>query len=590
MNEDRNTKCNDHNKSFKVYCETCQELICRDCTISQRHQNHKYKLVSECYPDHHQEIEADLTKVKTKVADVNTAVNNLITREREVTKQGEDVKKQIHTHSQLIINIVQQSQRQLVQQVDTVVQQKIQLLTKQREEAETVLKQLKGCEEFVEQSLKVGRQQQILREKQNMVQVMTTVNQDVKPVVFQPIEEANITFTSNQTLVDKYEGIGQLKSKTFGKSILVKNACYVGKKSTITLNLQTQDGSPLSVPLSLISCELSSADDSQLISCDINETQSGNYDISFTPCTRGKYQLTIRLGGVNIPGSPFTLHIIPSPEMRGKPVNIISGLNRPYGVVITKNEEIVVAERGAHCITILNKEGKKVKSFGTQGTKEGQFTNLRGVAISHDGCILVTDNHRLQKLTFEGDCVKSVGSSETGNGPLQFNTPVGITVHPTRGQIFIADTYNHHIQVLDKDLIYSHSFGKKSSSSEQFEYPWDVTFDNEGYLYVADHCNHCIKKFTSTGQYISTFSSYGSNPGQITNPSSIIIDNNLLYVSELGNNRISIFDTNGCFIHCFGKYVSGEGEFNNPFGITVDSLHVGNLYVSDSFNNRLVVL
>ena len=31
---------------------------------------------------------------------------------------------------------------------------------------------------------------------------MTTVNQDFNPVVFQPIEEANITFASNQTLVD----------------------------------------------------------------------------------------------------------------------------------------------------------------------------------------------------------------------------------------------------------------------------------------------------------------------------------------------------------------------------------------------------
>ena len=343
---------------------------------------------------------------------------------------------------------------------------------------------------------------------------MTTVNQDVNPVVFQPIEEANLTFTSNHTLVDEYQGIGEFKSKTFGKSVLVKNACYIGKKSTITLNLQTQDGAPFSVPLSLISCELSSADDSQLISCNINEIQSGNYDVSFTPCTRGKHQLTIRLGGVNIPGSPFALF----PEMRGKPVNIISGLNRSGGVVITKNEEIVVAEWSANCITILNKEGKKVKSFGTQGTKEGQFTNPRGVAISQDGHILVTDNHRLQKLTFEGDCVKSVGSSKTGNGPLQFNYPVGVTVHPTTGQIFVADTYNHRIQVLKKDLTYSNSFGKKGSSPEQFNCPWDVTFDNEGYLYVADSNNHCIKTFTSTGQHDSTFSSCGSNPGQIKQP------------------------------------------------------------------------
>ena len=332
-------ECEIHHNPLKVYCETCQELICRICTISQRHQNHKYKLVIECYPDHHQEIEANLTTVKTKEADINTALNNLITQEREITKQGEDVKKEIHTYAQLIINLVQQSERQLVHQVDTAVQQKIQLLTKQREEAETVLNQLKGCEEFVEQSLKIGSQQQILKEKQNMVQIMTTVNQGVNPVAFQLLEEANITFTRNQTLVGGciYEGIGEFKSKPFGKSFLLKSECCLDKKSTITLNLQTHDGTPLSVPLSLISCELSSFGDSRLIACDITETQLGNYDISFTPHTRVKHQLIVRLGGVDVPGSPFTV-------MRGKPVNIISGLCHPRGVVITKNGDIVVAE------------------------------------------------------------------------------------------------------------------------------------------------------------------------------------------------------------------------------------------------------
>ena len=599
-NEDRNMKCKDHKKSLKVYCETCQELICRDCTISQRHQNHKYKLVTECYPDHHQEIEANLTTVKNKVADINTAVTNLITRERDVTTQGEEVKKEIHTQAQLIINLVQRSEKELVQQVDTAVQQKTQLLTKQREEAETILNQLKGCEEFVEQSLKVGSQQQVLREKQNMVQVMTTVNQDVNPVVFQPIEEANITFTRNQTLVGRYEGIGELTSKTFGNSVLVENTCYVGKKSTVAVNLQTHDGSPFSVPLSLISCELSSARNSQPIACDIDETQSGKYNISFTPNSREEHELIVRLGGVDIPGSPCTLLAILSPEMRGKPVNIISGLNKPWGVVVTKNGETIVAENGAHCITILNKEGKKVKSFGTEGIKEGQFTYPFGVAISHDGHILVTDNHRLQKLTFEGDCVKSVGSSKAGSGPLQFNTPIGITVHPTTGQIFIADMYNHQIQVLNNDLTYSFSFGEKGSALKQFyqltfdneryffDQPYDVTFDNEGSLYVVEWNGHCIKKLTSSGDYVSKFSSRGSNPGQVSHPTSIMIDNNLVYVSDYGNHRISIFDTNGCFIHCFGKRGSEQGEFNTPHSITIDSF--GNLYVSDTENNRLVVL
>ena len=92
----------------------------------------------------------------------------------------------------------------------------------------------------------------------------------------------------------------------------------------------------------------------------------------------------------------------------------ITGLKMPYGIAVCDNGDIVVAEWTAHCVTIVNKEGKKVRSFGTRGTKEGQFTYPRGVAITNDEHLLVTDEHRLQKLTFDGVCVQSVGSSESG--------------------------------------------------------------------------------------------------------------------------------------------------------------------------------
>ena len=273
--------------------------------------------------------------------------------------------------------------------------------------------------------------------------------------------------------------------------------------------------------------------------------------------------------------------------MKGKPVNTISGLNEPWGVVVTKNKEIVIAENYIDCITILDKEGKKDRSFGKKGTKKGQFVNPSGIAISHDGHILVDDEHRLQKLTFRGDFVKSVGSGKAGNGRLQFNDPVGIAVHPNTGQIYIADMYNHRIVILNNDLSYSNSFGSYGLEPEQFNQPISLNFDNEGYLYVVDANNHCIKKYTSTGQYISMFGSLGTNPGQLYGPISITIYNNLVYVCECDNNRISIFDTNGCFMYCFGKCGSGEREFKTPCFVTVDS--IGNLYVSDTCNNRLIV-
>ena len=577
-------ECEIHHDPLKVYCETCQKLICRDCTFTKQHQSHNYSLITDSFSKHYLEIQTNLNKMKKKTTEINAAVTNLVSQEREVIKQGEDVKEEIHKEAKIIIHLVQQSQRHLTQQVDIAVQRKIQLLTKQREEAEKILNRLKGYEEFVEQNLNKGSQQQVLRDKQSMIQVMTTVNQDVDPVVFQPIEQADIIFTRNQTLVDKYEGIGELNCKFFGKSVLAKKSCYVNKKSTVTLNLQTHNGLPILVPLSLISCELSLAGDSTntLIACDIKGTQSGIYDISFIPLTRGRYELMVRLGGVDIPGNPFTLCVFPTPEMRGKPVNIISGLNRPHAVVVSKNGEMVVAESVCHCVTILNKDGKHVRSFGTKGTAV-QFSYPCGVAISQDGHILVTDENQLQKLTFDGQYVNSVGSSNKKGYP-RFNTPSGIAVHPTTGHIYIADTGNHRIQVLNDDFTFNRTFGKKGSAPEQFNSPRDVAFDDEGYLYVVDTDNHCIKKFTSTGQYISKFSSKRYIPSY----ASIAVDNNFVYVSECDNHCVSIYDIYGCFVHCFGKFGREEGEFNMPYGVTVDSL--GNLYVCDIGNGRLVVL
>ncbi len=472
---------------------------------------------------------------------------------------------------------------QLSQLLHNIVKQKTQSLTAQKQQTQKLHTQLNTCQEMVEHSLKEWTQLQILTEKDEMISQMDTATQNVDPTVFQPIENADMKFTKYNLTVEN--GIGFITSNTYAKATLNVLSCLAKQPSTATLTLQSQDGSPFFLPLSLISSTLSSPGDTHSVKCDITQThQEGKYNITFTPSTR-QDQLIVQVGGVDIPDSPFTLPVIPPPEMKGKPVNIITGLSRPWGIAVCDNGDIVVSEYGTHRVTKINKEGKKLKSLGTKGKKEGQFTHPRGVAISTDGNILVTDEHRLQKLTTDGVCVKSVGSNESGSGRLQFNTPSGITVHPITGQIFVADAWNNRIQVFNNDLTFSHSI--TPSGNKRFKYPFDVALDNEGYLYVADSNNHCITKLTTKGQYITRFGSEESAPGQLSYPSSLTINNGRTYVTECGNHRVSIFDTNGTFLYCFGKKGRREGEFNEPFGIIMVTL--GNLYVCDTFNNRIVV-
>ena len=133
----------------------------------------------------------------------------------------------------------------------------------------------------------------------------------------------------------------------------------------------------------------------------------------------------------------------------------ITGLSSPWGVAVCNNGDIVVAENEAHCITILNKQGKKVKSFGTKGTKI-DFCYPRGVAVTKEGHILVIDETRLHKLSLDGDYIQSISRKIEKASQQFFSITEGIAVHPTTLQIFIADCGNDRIQVFNNDLSYSY--------------------------------------------------------------------------------------------------------------------------------------
>ena len=270
---------------------------------------------------------------------------------------------------------------------------------------------------------------------------------------------------------------------------------------------------------------------------------------------------------------------IASLKPRHKPVNTIAGLNQPCGVVVCDNGEILVAEYGSNRITAVDNGGTRIRSFGS---REGEFTKPSGLAMTRDAHILVTDLHRLQKLTLQGACVKSVGTDAVG----MFNYPKGITVHSNSGDIFVADSSNNRIQVFDNQLTLKRTINRPlhSDNNTYFRKPQAVAFDNEGYLYVAEWDNHCITKLTITGDYIDRF-----GKDQLKQPSSLAISltDNLIYVTERGNNRVSVFDTRGTFVQAFGHSRQGSGQFKELYDITVDKDN--NVFISDFGNNRLVI-
>jgi hypothetical protein len=60
-----------------------------------------------------------------------------------------------------------------------------------------------------------------------------------------------------------------------------------------------------------------------------------------------------------------------------------------------------------------------------------------------------------------------------------------------------------------------------------------------------------------------------------------------VYVADAGNSRISVFSTSGQFLRSFGSFGEGSGGLDDPYGIAIAPN--GTVYVADTFNFRISV-
>ena len=390
------------------------------------------------------------------------------------------------------------------------------------------------------------------------------------------------------------------KYKLLGQTLISQSKVKIGhfehlpekKKFSFTLSIKGPDSSLLSVPVSFLKCSLvpvGKGDEPIDTTVTTTSTHPGMYRIHcLNPSTSGTHTVKVQVYDVEledtslfIPFNPYLNNITP--------VRTITELKHPWGVAVSDDGHVIVTEWDGNCVTILDNEGKKVKSFGgIGGSGNVQYSVPRGVAITPDNFILVSANQRIQKISMDGDCIASVG--EEGSGPTQFYLPSGIAISPITGQVYIADCWNHRIQVLNPDLTFSHSFGSIGSANGQFQYPRDIAIDSKGLVYVTDDDNHRIQKFSPDGKFVAQFGSYGSGPGQLNRPLSITIDTagtGLVYVSEWDNHRVSVFTSDGVFVSSFGREGSNIDQFGRPHGLTFNK--EGLFYVCDHGNNRLVV-
>jgi sugar lactone lactonase YvrE len=201
-------------------------------------------------------------------------------------------------------------------------------------------------------------------------------------------------------------------------------------------------------------------------------------------------------------------------------------------------------------------------SIGTSdGTGSGaRFSFPQGIACDTSGNIYVADtsNSTIRKIVASTGVVTTLAglagspgfNDGTGTG-AKFSNPISI-VCDTSGNIFVADTSNHTIRKIVAStavvttlagLAQTSGSNDGTGTAARFYYPYGVTCDTSGNIFVADTYNYTIRKIVASTAVVTTLA---GTPG------------------------IS-YEVDG----------TGSGAyFNNPVGITCDT--GGNIFVTDS--------
>ena len=211
----------------------------------------------------------------------------------------------------------------------------------------------------------------------------------------------------------------------------------------------------------------------------------------------------------NVTGAPVNMHHSWPFTFRSIQSTTIDGFRRPKAITIIPRGDVLVLERDGKCVSRIIANERVQLPHGNVcqlqwPTGIAAYQQVQGGQVyifvvdrrnqSVEKCEL---NQNMNELTYRGttQAVVNVYGVQNGAGSV-FKSPVGIAVHPRTHRVYVGDTGNHRIQILDGNLNFIGNFGGRG----QFKRPQDISFADDGNnvtMYVADHGNNRIQVFTA---------------------------------------------------------------------------------------------
>ena len=281
-------------------------------------------------------------------------------------------------------------------------------------------------------------------------------------------------------------------------------------------------------------------------------------------------------------------------------------LNTPHGVYIDSEDNLFVTEIWAHRLLEYDDNGNSILTIGAAGRSlhhDNFLASPRDTTIDNEGNIWVVMLHAVKQFDSSGAVLQIFPVDDpwqNGQDNGHFDTPYGIAFDST-GLMYVADTNNHRIQILDISSgspVYTGTIGitgEPRSDDTGFDTPHRIAFDSLGRLYVADTANYRIQRCTKTTEWTcETFFGITDEPGSDLDhlgwACGLDIRDDEVYIGDTGNYRVLKCNLAGDCADFAGESTipgADDNHFQWPTDVAVDS--TGKVYVADEANHRVQI-
>jgi len=112
-----------------------------------------------------------------------------------------------------------------------------------------------------------------------------------------------------------------------------------------------------------------------------------------------------------------------------------------------------------------------------------------------------------------------------------------------------------------------------------FNQPTDVGWDAQGNAYFTDgYVNSRVAKASNRGEWLESWGSLGSGPGQFDTPHGVAVaPNGEIFVADRGNRRVQVLDSTGKFLRQFTIDVPVPADAKPAIGAAPTNLTTGSL-------------